>query len=33
LDTGISPGFLKLQLMSDGLNEGFAEKLISLAQQ
>ena len=32
LDTGISPGFLKLQLMSDGLNERFAEKLISLAQ-
>ena len=31
LDKGISPGFLKLQLMSDGLQESFAEKLISLA--
>ena len=32
LDTGISPGFLKLQLMSDGLQESFADQLISLAQ-
>jgi hypothetical protein len=32
LDTGTSPGFLKLQLMSDGLEESFAERLISLAQ-
>jgi hypothetical protein len=32
LDTGISPGFLKLQLMSDGLQESFADRLISLAQ-
>ena len=31
LDQGISPGFLKLQLMSDGLQESLAEKLISLA--
>jgi hypothetical protein len=27
-----SPRFLKLQLMSDGLQEMFAEKLIGLAQ-
>ena len=33
LDKGISPGFLKLQLMSDGLNERFVEKLIGLAQR
>jgi hypothetical protein len=33
LDKGISPGFLKLQLVSDGLKESFAEMLISLAQQ
>jgi len=33
LDKGISPGFLKLQLISEGLNENFAEQLISLAQQ
>src|SRR5215216_2852208 len=32
LDHGLSPGFLKLQLMSDGLQEGFAEELITLAQ-
>ena len=31
LDKGISPGFLKLQLVSEGLNESFAEQLISLA--
>lgn len=33
LDKGISPGFLKLQLVSDGLNESFAETLIRLALQ
>jgi hypothetical protein len=33
LDKGISPGFLKLQLISEGLNENFAEQLISLALQ
>jgi len=33
LDKGISPGFLKLQLMSDGLNERFADQLVSLAQR
>lgn len=32
LDKGISPGFLKLQLISDGLQESFAENLIALAQ-
>ena len=32
LDKGISPGYLKLQLISDGLQESFADKLISLAQ-
>lgn len=32
LDTGISPGYLKLLLMSDGLNESFADTLITLAQ-
>jgi hypothetical protein len=31
LDTGMTPGFLKLQLMSDGLQESFADRLISLA--
>jgi hypothetical protein len=30
LDKGISPGFLKLQLMSDGLKESFANQIISL---
>ena len=33
LDHGISPGYLKLQLVSDGLKESFVEKLITLAQQ
>lgn len=32
LDQGISPGFLKLQLISDGLQESFADKLLILAQ-
>jgi hypothetical protein len=32
LDQGISPGYLKLQLVSDGLKESLADKLISLAQ-
>ena len=32
LDQGISPGYLKLKFMSDGLQESFADKLISLAQ-
>ena len=32
LDQGISPGYLKLQLISDGLKESFADKLISLAK-
>jgi hypothetical protein len=32
LDRDISPGFLKIQLISDGLQENFAEKLITLAQ-
>jgi hypothetical protein len=32
LDQGISPAYLKLQLMSDGLKEGFADRLITLAQ-
>jgi hypothetical protein len=32
LDQGISPGFLKLQLMSDGLQESFADNLITIAQ-
>ena len=32
LDQGISPGYLKLQLVSDGLKESFADQLISLAQ-
>jgi len=33
LDQGIAPGFLKLQLISDGLQESFADQLITLAQQ
>jgi hypothetical protein len=33
LDKGISPGFLKLQLLSDGLNETYADQLIRLAQR
>ena len=33
LDKGMSPGFLKLQLISEGLNENFAEQLIRLALQ
>ena len=33
LDKGIAPGFLKLQLISEGLNEFFADQLISLALQ
>ncbi|MGZ9223343.1 MAG: hypothetical protein ACXW4Q_14640 [Anaerolineales bacterium] len=32
LDQGTSPGYLKLQLISDGLKEGFADRLITLAQ-
>src|SRR5215211_408460 len=32
LDHGISPRFLKLQLISDGLQESFADKLLTLAQ-
>jgi hypothetical protein len=32
LDQGISPGFLKLQLMSDGLQESLADNLIAVAQ-
>ena len=32
LDQGISPGFLKLQLMSDGLQESYADNLLTLAQ-
>ena len=31
LDKGISPGFIKLQLISEGLNESFADQLINLA--
>lgn len=31
LDQGISPAYLKLQFVSDGLQESFADKLISLA--
>ena len=31
LDLGISPGFLKLQLISDGLQESVADNLINLA--
>ena len=31
LDKGMAPGFLKLQLISEGLNEFFADQLISLA--
>ena len=33
LDWGVSPAFLKLQLVSEGLQESFAEKLIMLAQR
>lgn len=33
LDQGISPGFLKLQLISDGLQESYADNLIAIAQQ
>ena len=32
LDRGISPAYLKLQLISDGLQEGFVDRLINLAQ-
>lgn len=32
LENGISPGYLKLQLVSDGMKESLAEQLISLAQ-
>jgi len=32
LDQDISPGYLKLQPISDGLQESFADKLITLAQ-
>jgi hypothetical protein len=32
LDQGTSPGYLKLQLVSDGLKESFADQVISLAQ-
>jgi hypothetical protein len=32
LDQGISPAYLKLQFVSDGLKESFADQLISLAQ-
>ena len=32
LDQGISPEYLKLQLVSDGLKENFADQLVSLAQ-
>lgn len=32
LDQGISPAYLKLQLISDGLQESYADKLIILAQ-
>jgi hypothetical protein len=32
LDGGISPGYLKLQLISDGLKESFVDKLLTLAQ-
>ena len=32
LDQGVSPGYLKLQLISDGLQESFADRLINLAQ-
>ena len=33
LDKGIAPRFLKLQLISEGLNEFFADQLINLALQ
>jgi hypothetical protein len=32
LNHGISPAYLKLQLISDGLQESFADKLIIMAQ-
>jgi len=32
LDKGVSPGYLKLHFISDGLQESFADKLITLAQ-
>ena len=32
LDQGISPGYLKLKLMSDGLKEVVVDQLITLAQ-
>jgi hypothetical protein len=32
LEQGISPGYLKLQLISDGLQENFADELITMAQ-
>ncbi|SRR6266487_569036 len=32
LDQGIGPGYLKLQLISDGLQESFADQLLTLAQ-
>jgi hypothetical protein len=32
LDQGMSPGYLKLRLISDGLQESFVDTLISLAQ-
>ena len=32
LDRGISPGYLKLKLMSDGLTEVVVDQLITLAQ-
>ena len=32
LDQGISPGFLKTQFISDGLQESVADRLITLAQ-
>jgi hypothetical protein len=31
LDGGISPGFLKIRLISDGLAEGFVDSLLSAA--
>lgn len=33
LDRGISPGYVRLQLISDGVKESLADKLISLAQR
>jgi len=32
LDQGISPGYLKLKFISDGLQESFADQLLILAQ-